>query len=91
MPNSGPLGLNVAQMNSLIGTCRREAQRIRGAVSDVNGVVASTWWRGQDADTFREDWSYNHRSRVLAVAQELEMIAGQLSRDVAAQQRTSNL
>lgn len=83
------LGLNVAEMNNLIATCRREAQRIRAAVSDVNATVDSTWWKGKDADRFRHDWSEQHKRQVLAVAAELETLASQLSREVANQVRTS--
>jgi hypothetical protein len=90
MSETNTRGLNVAEMNNLIATCRREAQRIRGAVADVNGAVESTWWKGDDADRFRDDWVYNHRRHVLSVASELETLAGQLGREVDNQIRTSS-
>jgi hypothetical protein len=89
--NNGARGLNVNEMNNLIATCRREAQRIRSAIADVNGAVDSTWWQGPDADRFREDWSYNHRRHVLGVATELETLAAQLSREVNNQVNVSNM
>ncbi len=85
----GERGLNVAQMMDLIGTCRREAQQIRGAVSDVNGAVDSTWWKGNDADRFRNEWVGTHRTQVLTVASELETLASYLVREVSNQQATS--
>ncbi len=87
--SQGERGLNVAEVNNLISTCRREAQQIRGAVSDVNGAVDSTWWKGDDADRFRNEWVGSHRTQVLAVAGELETVASYLAREVSNQQTTS--
>ena len=86
---AGPKGLNVAEMQNLIATCRREASNIRGAISSVNGTVNSTWWQGEDADKFRNEWSYSDRRRLENVAAELDRLAGQLGREVAAQRSTS--
>jgi hypothetical protein len=86
----GPLGLNVAEMNNLIGTCRREAQRIRSAVQQVSGAVDATWWKGLDADRFRTDWTSDHRQFVLGVADTLDGVASVLSVEVQNQILVSN-
>lgn len=90
MASNDPRGLNVAEMNDLVSTCRREANRIRSVMGDVSRAVDATWWRGKDADRFRNEWTTVHRSQVLAVASELESLAARLSREVSAQIRTSN-
>jgi hypothetical protein len=87
--SDGNRGLNEAEMSNLIGTCQREAQNIQGAVSDVNGVVDSTWWKGNDADQFRADWVGTQRVRVLSVANELESLASYLAIQLQNQQAVS--
>jgi hypothetical protein len=90
MPN--PLiGLQVAEMGVLIATCRKEAASIRTTVATLTTNITSTWWKGHDADTFRSQWSDQHRPRSLQVAQELEDLATYLQQQVARQIATSGL
>jgi hypothetical protein len=87
---AGLTGLQVAEMRNLIAVCRREATNIRQTVAQVNTLVGTTWWKGTDADKFRNTWSTSDRVRILNVATELETVANQLSTQVQNQIITSS-
>jgi uncharacterized protein YukE len=85
----GLLGLNLQQMRNLAAACQREAQQIHATVSRLNRTIASTWWRGPDADRFTQEWQGEHQRRALNAAVELERISDYLQRKANDQEAVS--
>lgn len=84
------LGLNVAQMRALASTCQRESNQIRHTVQSLQRTVDATWWKGPDADQFRERWGAEYRRTALDAATDLEALATYLVRQINNQEMTSS-
>ena len=47
------LGADVAAVDSLSRVVNDESQRLQTSLRTVDGMVATVWWQGPDADRFR--------------------------------------
>ena len=50
------LGADVEQLDQLSKKFDQEGDRIAQATSQISSQVNSTWWKGPDADRFRNEW-----------------------------------
>ena len=50
------LGADVEQLDQLSRKFDQEAQQIAQATQQISSQVNSVWWKGPDADRFRNEW-----------------------------------
>lgn len=62
-------GMDLAAVEEMGRALQARADDIDRIVGDIDALVASVEWIGQDGETFRHEWWPQHRSRVQAVAE----------------------
>lgn len=84
-----PLGADVVALERLAARMRGGTQDVREVLSTIDDRLASAWWEGDDARTFRETWQSSHRARLARAADRLERASGEVRTEARAQRRTS--
>jgi uncharacterized protein YukE len=82
---NGFLGMNIEEVRSTAGSMEQAAQRIGDVVSRLNAALASTEWKGPDADRFRQDWQSQHAPAIRRAASDVKSSAGQVRMNIEAQ------
>lgn len=82
-------GADVEQLDQLGRRLDEEAQKLKHAISTVTTQVAQTWWKGPDADRFRQDWDSTHRAALARLGESLQLAAQQVRRQAAAHREIS--
>ena len=83
------LGADVEQLDSLSKKFDAEAQMIAQATQQISAQVNSTWWKGPDADKFRNEWEGQFASQLKKIAEALRQV-GTVVRKQAQQQRQTS-
>src|SRR5262245_57881663 len=88
-PVMAQLGADVEQLDSLARKFDQEAQTIAQATSQISSQVNSTWWKGPDADKFKNEWEGQFASQLRKIAEALRQV-GTVVRKQAQQQRQTS-
>lgn len=83
------LGADVEQLDQLARTFNEEAGKIQQAVSRISGQVNGVWWKGPDADRFRNEWEGTYRNQLQRIADELRQQATKVRNQAQQQRQTS--
>ncbi len=83
------LGADVEQLDQLARKFDQEANTIEQIISQITSQVGGTWWEGNDANNFRNEWNSTYTSQLRNVCQGLQNVAGQVRTQAAAQRQTS--
>ena len=83
------LGADVEQLDSLSKKFDAEAQMIAQATQQISSQVNSTWWKGPDADRFRQEWEGQFASQLKKISEALKQV-GTVVRKQAQQQRQTS-
>jgi len=83
------LGADVEQLDQLARKFEQEAQQIAQATQQISSQVNSTWWKGPDADKFRNEWESQFASQLKKIAEALRQV-GTVVRKQAQQQRQTS-
>ena len=83
------LGADVEQLDQLSKKFDQEADRISQATSQISSQVNSTWWKGPDADKFKNEWEGQFASQLKKIAEALHQV-GTVVRKQAQQQRQTS-
>jgi WXG100 family type VII secretion target len=83
------LGADVEQLDQLSKKFEQEAQQISQATQQISNQVQSVWWKGPDADKFRNEWEGQFASQLKKIADALRQV-GQVVRRQAEQQRATS-
>jgi hypothetical protein len=83
-------GMNLAEVEQLVGRLRAGAEQLRNLVSTVEGQVAHTSWIGPDAERFTHEWWPGHRQRLLEAADHISGLAQSADNNASEQARTSS-
>lgn len=86
---AGALGADVEALERLGGTFEQRAGTIDDLITHISNQLQETWWQGQDANSFRSEWSGTHTTALRNVAEQLR-VAGQSCRTQATQQRQTS-
>ena len=83
------LGADVEQLDRLARKFDEEASQITQAVSQINSQVQSAWWKGTDADRFRQEWQGTYASQLRRIAEALRNVGTNVRNQAAQQRQTS--
>lgn len=84
------VGMDIAQVREFAALCDKKAGEIDTLISDISNKLQNTQWVGQDAQTFRSDWSGQATNQLKAVAQLLRDTKTTANNNANAQEDTSN-
>jgi len=62
-------GMNIQEVQDLGNLLQRKAEEIDRLISDVESKVGSTTWVGPDAETFKNQWWPEHKTRLQQVSE----------------------
>ena len=83
------LGADVEQLDQLSKKFDQEGDRIAQATSQISSQVNSTWWKGPDAEKFKNEWEGQFASQLKKIAEALRQV-GTVVRKQAQQQRQTS-
>lgn len=83
------LGMDPAQVRQLAHSLQSAADQLELLGLEVGGRVSVIPWRGGDADSFRSDWSVQHRPALGRIAASLRHAALSAADNADAQDQTS--
>ncbi|MGX9899359.1 WXG100 family type VII secretion target [Arthrobacter sp. SA17] len=83
-------GADVAQLRQLAKDMANGANRLSMLGQQLGGSVASSPWKGDDADRFRSDWNSSHARVLLAAADGIQTASKALLRNAEEQDKASN-
>ncbi len=83
------LGADVEQLDQLSKKFDQEAQALSQATSQITAQVNSTWWKGPDAEKFRNEWESQFASQLKKISEALRQV-GTVVRKQAQQQRQTS-
>jgi uncharacterized protein YukE len=83
------LGNDPEQLDHLSKKFEQEAQQIAQATQQISSQVNSVWWKGPDADRFRNEWEGQFSAQLKKIAEALRQ-TGTIVRKQAQQQRQTS-
>jgi peptidoglycan hydrolase CwlO-like protein len=83
------LGASLEDLNSLAVKLDQSAADIESSVSELAGYFVAVWWKGADADEFRNSWETTSSKQLTALAQECRNAATDVRRQRSAQEEAS--
>lgn len=83
------LGADPEELERLSKKFEQEAQQIQQAQQQITNQVNSVWWKGPDADKFRNEWEGQFASQLKKIAEALRQ-TGTIVRKQAQQQRQTS-
>ena len=83
------LGLDPEQMGVLRTALQREAGTIRTLTRQLDGQLRAAWWKGPDAEKFRNEWTADHRAQLERVAVALDTAAKVVATNITQQTQAS--
>jgi uncharacterized protein YukE len=82
-------GANVESLERLAQTFREEADRIDQLRAEVTNAVFAAWWKGHDADSFRDEWESLHVVELRRIVNELSTNANLITQEAWRQREVS--
>lgn len=82
-------GANVESLERLAQTFQQEADRIDQLRADVTNAVFAAWWKGTDADSFRQEWEAFHVVELRRIVHELSTNANLITQEAWRQREVS--
>jgi uncharacterized protein YukE len=89
VPLMAQLGNDPEQLDQLSKKFEQEAQQIQQATQQISSQVNSVWWKGPDADRFRNEWEGQFAAQLKKIAEALRQ-TGTIVRKQAQQQRQTS-
>jgi hypothetical protein len=85
-------GADIEAMAELDRTIRAHVNRVNGLNNSVSGAVSASaaFWRGNDANEFRQEWTSRHRRNIVKASAALTEMAETITRNREAQVVTSS-
>lgn len=83
-------GADVAQLRQLAKDMANGANRLNMLGQQLSGSIASSPWKGDDADRFRSDWNSSHARVLRAAADGIQTASKALLRNADDQDKTSS-
>jgi len=83
------LGNDPEQLDQLSKKFEQEAQQIQQATQQISSQVNAVWWKGPDADRFRNEWEGQFAAQLKKIAEALRQ-TGTIVRKQAQQQRQTS-
>ena len=83
------LGNDPEQLDQLSKKFEQEAQQIQQATQQISNQVNSVWWKGPDADRFRNEWEGQFAAQLKKISEALRQ-TGTIVRKQAQQQRQTS-
>lgn len=85
------LGADVEALDRLARKFKEEADKIQSAMTAINGQLDAVWWKGRDADNFRQEWQSHHKPQLAKIKAALEHAGDKAKREAAQQRHTSGM
>lgn len=83
------LGLDPAAVRNLASLLMAKADEIESISSLLTSQLASVWWEGADANSFRSDWESTRRVQLTHVANALRDASRAATANVIQQEQAS--
>ena len=83
------LGNDPEQLDQLSKKFEQEAQQIQQATQQISSQVNSTWWKGPDADRFKNEWEGTYASQLKKIAEALRQVGTVVKKQATQQRQTS--
>ncbi|NNE73870.1 MAG: hypothetical protein HKN26_09415 [Acidimicrobiales bacterium] len=83
------LGADVEQMDRLANKFNQEAGTIDGLIRSISSQVSGTWWKGRDADNFRNQWNGTYTQQLRRTAEMLRATSNKVKKQAQQQRATS--
>ena len=84
------IGMDVQQVRELATQFGAKADAINDIITEINGKLGSTEWKGTDSEQFRNDWNSNLTTQLRNVAQALRDAQQKATKNAQDQENTSN-
>jgi uncharacterized protein YukE len=82
-------GADIVQLKNLGTKLQAGSNEIENQRNTLNKVLASTDWKGPDADKFRNEWNGQHMTALNKVAQALQEAGKRATQNAAEQEQAS--
>ncbi|MCQ3813701.1 MAG: hypothetical protein KTU85_04685 [Acidimicrobiia bacterium] len=83
------LGADVEQLDQLGRKFDEEAQKIDATISTITAQVQQAWWKGTDAERFRNDWEGTGTAQLRQVIQRLQAASNDCRKQAQEQRQVS--
>lgn len=83
------LGADPEQLDQLSKKFDTEAQQIATATQQITSQLNSVWWKGPDAEKFKNEWEGQFASQLKKISEALKQV-GTVVRKQAQQQRQTS-
>jgi hypothetical protein len=83
------LGANLEDLKRLKVELERVATEVVKVNADISKAVHEAWWKGKDADTFRQNWDGMHTQTLKTIAASLRTASEDVEQQRRAQEKTS--
>lgn len=83
------LGADVEQMDQLSRRFQEAGAQIRDVMQQVESQLQSTWWEGNDANRFRDEWNGSYRSQLTQISERLAEAGSTVARQASEQRQAS--
>lgn len=82
-------GADVDALEELAFTFDREARTIERLLDQIRGKVETVWWKGKDAETFRDEWDSEYRPQLMKIMHAFDHAHIRLIREAQEQRQAS--
>ncbi len=76
-------------LDRLAARMQRGNQEIQQVLATLDNRLEATWWEGDDAEAFRDQWQVSHRTRIARAAERLATAQVDVRAQATQQRRTS--
>lgn len=85
----GQLGADVEALDRLSKQFQTSSTALQNTETSISSLVTSAWWKGLDADTFKNQWTSTHKPRLKNVGTTLERLAKNVKEQAEQQRKAS--
>jgi hypothetical protein len=83
------LGANLEDLAKLRSELDQVADEVAKVRDDITKSLHEVWWKGKDADTFREKWDGTHVGTLKRVSESLRIASSDIDEQRRVQENTS--
>jgi uncharacterized coiled-coil DUF342 family protein len=83
------LGANLEDLTKLKVELERVANEVAKVNTDISKSIHEAWWKGKDADTFRQTWDGMHTQTLKAITESLRIASEDVEQQRRSQEKSS--
>lgn len=83
------IGADVEALEEFAARLDRNADMLESIFAGITRQVEQTWWKGSDAEIFKDDWDSTYRSQVKSIAEDFRFASQELKRNAQDQRDAS--